>query len=131
MWWHGEVEIGVAATPSICVFHFSLFSLFSIYLPPWSLSLSSCCHGSDRRSVFANRHGGMARWRSAWQHGEVEIGMVAPLRYRSARWVWVGSDGVFFFFFWWLLWPVSRFVEIGVERVFFCGCCGPCLSLVV
>ena len=31
----------------------------------------------------------------------------------------------------WLLWPVSRFVEIGVERVFFCGCCGPCLSLVV
>ena len=37
----------------------------------------------------------------------------------------------FFFFFGWLLWPVSRFVEIGVERVFFCGCCGPCLSLVV
>ena len=101
----------MAATPSICVFHFSLFSLFSIYLPPWSLSLSSCCHGSDRRSVFANRHGGMARWRSAWQHGEVEIGMVARLRWRSARWVWVGSDGVFFFFF------------------FFGGCCGLCLGL--
>ena len=67
----------------------------------------------------------MAAWRGRDWHGgtvEVEIGEVG-----LGGFCW----GFFFFFFWWLLWPVSRFVEIGVERVFFCGCCGPCLSLVV
>ncbi|KAM3703527.1 hypothetical protein ACB098_04G101500 [Castanea mollissima] len=56
--------IGVVAPPFICAFH---FSLFFICLLLWSLSLSSCCRGSDWRSGFADQCGGMARWRSVWR----------------------------------------------------------------
>ena len=78
---------------------FSIFSIHAICLPSWSISLSGCCRGPDR-------HGGMAKWRSAWQHGDVEIGVAARLRWRLAKWVWVGSN-----------------------RVFLSGYCGLCLGL--
>ena len=78
---------------------FSIFSIRAICLPLWSISLSGCCRGPDRR-------GGMAKWRSAWQHDNVEIGVAVWLRWRSAKWVWVGSN-----------------------RVFLCGYCGLCLGL--
>ena len=58
----------MAAPPSICAFH---FSLFSICLPPWLLSLSGCCHGFDQRNGFV--------WQCGDRRGgevEVEIGEV-------------------------------------------------------
>ena len=57
---------------------FSLFSIRAIYLPTWSISLSGCRHGSDRRSGFPDRRGGMVKWRSAWRHLLLSVLFISP-----------------------------------------------------